>query len=237
MSLGLTFLCTFFLVVFVACVIAMKARRKKFQFGLRHLLIAMMVFSVVLAHLAYYRSVQRTVAYRVFLIEAPSFDALKLEPHVIKDSPYKWVMLNNEELKNLLNDGEGKLLPFIDKEVLVNGWRRNREYCNRSKAVFLDVDDPTQGENPAKLPRSETGLLKGTLGVRRAGRELQFRIDARTRYKRPDDDIVPRSYIGHPEDSVEGPIFYEGRAPDHGLAFFSNLDETEYHVVIFTIEH
>jgi len=114
-------------------------------------------------------------------------------------------------------------------------WPKQAESNTAGQTVFFEVQDPSQGISPAKLPFFETGHLNGFLGIRRAGRELQFRVDVEVGYTRPDDDLKPLN-MDHPNDEVVGRLFYEGPAPDNALVFFAPLDEETYHVVVFSLE-
>jgi len=205
------------------------------RFSLRVLLLVVTGFAFLFAYLSYFRSTQATVVYRFLTVESSDLDRLALCLHDVTGSPYKWTDLNNSDLRALLSAGKPAAAEIIQKQASIHNWPMQAETDIGTRSVYLEVNDPRQGEYPAKLPMFETATFNGFLGVRLAGRHLQFRVDAEAGYDRPDDDVEPRD-MNHPRDRIQGKLFYKGQAPEHALMFAAPLDDHTHQVVLFTVK-
>jgi hypothetical protein len=205
------------------------------RFSLRILLLVVTGFAILFAYLSYFRSTQATVEYTFATVDSTTVDALALNLNDVPGSPYKWAHLDDNVVKALLLGRRTAPTHILQKQTSVHSWPMQAETGLGTRFAFLEVVDPRQGDQPAKLLVSETASFGGFLGVRLAGRRLQFRIDAEVGYDRPDDDVEPKD-MNHPMDRIQGRLFYEGHAPEHALIFAAPLDDHSYHFVLFSVE-
>lgn len=205
------------------------------RFSLRILLLVVTGFAILFAYFSYFRSTQASVDYTFLAVESTDLDSLALNLNHVPGSPYKWTHLDDSDMKTLLLGSRSVSADIFQKQASIHNWPMQAETGIGTRSVFLEVNDPHQGEHPAKLPMFETATFSGFLGVRLAGRRLQFRVDAEVGYDRPDDDVEPKD-MNHPMDKIQGTLFYEGQAPEHALMFAAPLDDYTYHVVLFTVK-
>jgi hypothetical protein len=208
----------------------------KNSFSLRALFIVVTGCAILFAYLAYFRSTQATVEYTSVAVESTALNSLNLDFNDVPDSQYKWTHLDDSDVKTLLLGSSGGRSHLLQKRISVHTWPMQAETGMGTRPVTLELIDPQQGEHPIKLPMFETATFGGNLGVRLAGRRLQFRIDAKVGYQRPDEDIDPKD-MNLPTDEVEGRLFYQGKAPEHALMFAAPLDDHSYHVVLFSFNN
>ncbi|MBM3967930.1 MAG: hypothetical protein FJ308_23185 [Planctomycetes bacterium] len=205
------------------------------RFSLRILLLVVTGFAILFAYLSYYRSTQASVDYTFLAVESTDLDSLALNLNDVLGSPYKWTHLDDSDVKTLLLGSRLVSADILQKQASVHSWPMQAHTSTWTRPVFLEVNDPRQGEHPAKLVEFESAAFGGFLGVRLAGRRLQFRVEAKVDYNRPDDDVEPKD-MNHPMDRIQGTLFYEGQAPEHALMFAAPLDDHTYHVVLFTVK-
>lgn len=205
------------------------------RFNLRSLFLAVTLAGCVSGYLAYFRSAEVTIVHEFRTVTLSDLRALGLELNHVASSPYKWALLSEGQARSLVARSGNPEAPHLNRQTRVRRWPMQSVSWSFLEPVFLDVKDPRQGEHPAKLPLMKSGMLNGFFGVRRAGGDLELRIEVQASYSRPDDD-VESTVMSHPKDSVAGSLFYQGAVPEHGLAFLAPLDGEAYHVVLFTVD-
>lgn len=217
----------------VANPVGKNSQRPVHRFSMRVLLLAVALFACLFAYLSYYRSARVTVDYAFWTVEAETLDAIPLQFHSVQGSPYRWVHLSVDNAAQLCEASSSDEL--LHKQVTIGSWPMQAETTTSTRSVFLDVEDPKQGDHPAQYPAFNIAIFGGFLGVRRAGTTLQFRVEGGVTYDRTENRMVGgRKTISR--DRVSGEIFYEGQAPEHALIFVAPLDEHSYHVVLFRLK-
>lgn len=206
------------------------------RFRLKTLMLVMVILAAYFAYLAYYRPALRTVAYESAVVPATAqgkwFENLKK----VDDSPYSYKLLTKDELTELRSQLStlGKVI-CTDKSSIYM-WPQQATSRHASRSLFLPVVDPAQGPNPARMPSSISGILAGFLGIRRAGQQIQLRVDMDAHLQMPQEREVysPSAVVNYVE--ADGHLFYEGQAPRNGLVFIAPIGEHSFHVVLFEVD-
>lgn len=206
------------------------------KFRLKTLMLVMVILAGYFAYLAYYRPALRTVAYESAVVPATAqgkwFENLKK----VDDSPYSYKLLTKDELTELRSQLStlGKVI-CTDKSSIYM-WPQQATSRHASRSLFLPVVDPAQGPNPAKIPADISGSLNGFLGIRKAGQQIQLRVDMNTHLHMPEEKDLYSPYSEVNYDKADGHLFYEGQAPKIGLVFMAPIGEHSFHVVLFEVE-
>lgn len=206
------------------------------KFSLKSLMLVMVILSLVFAYLAYYRSDRKTVAYESVVVPTTAQGNWSNNLTQADKSQYSYKLLTADELIELRGQLStlGKVI-FADKSS-IHMWPQQATSRSASIPLFLPVDDPAQGPNPAKIPADISGSLNGFLGIRKAGQQIQLRVDMDIHLQMPEkkDFYSPYSEVNY--DKADGHLFYEGQAPKIGLVFMAPIGEHSFHVVLFEVE-
>ena len=152
------------------------------------------------------------------------------------NSPYSYKLLTEEELTELRSQLSTLGKVIIADKSSIHMWPHQAVSRTAISPFFLPVVDPAQGPNPAKIPADISGALGGFLGIRRAGQQIQLRVDIDIHLQMPEkkDFYSPYSEVDY--DEADGHLFYEGLAPKNGLIFMAPIGEHSFHVVLFEVE-
>ena len=205
------------------------------QFKLRTLLLLMLVLSVFFAYLAHYRPNRRTVAYESVLVPEAAMVSWCDNRTRLDNSPYSYKLLTKDELTELRNQLSSLGTSIIAEKRTIHMWPKQSVSDTGIVPFFLPIDDPLQGANPSKIPTDYSGNLNGFLGIRKAGLQIQLRVDVGTQLRKPEAKDVYSPQEMPKYEEVAGPLFYEGEAPENGLIFAAPIGEHSFHVVLFEV--
>ena len=168
------------------------------------------------------------------------------------DARLKWELDENSRIQTAFEEGEikgreegevvgknGMLQDLLSLPQSTDGLTAGCFGCMGRNAIspfFLPVVAPSQGPNPARIPAEISGDLKGFLGVRRAGQQIQLRVDMDIHLQMPEkkDFYSPYSEVNY--DAADGHLFYEGQAPKGGLLFMAPIGQHSFNVVLFEVK-
>ena len=206
------------------------------KFSLKTLMLVMAILSLVFAYLAYYRSDRKTVAYESVVVPATAQGNWSKNLTQANKSQYSFKLLTQEELTELRSQLSTLGKVIIADKSSIHMWPQQSISRTGISSLFLPVVDPAQGPNPAKIPADISGSLNGFLGIRKAGQQIQLRVDMNTHLHMPEEKDLYSPYSEVNYDKADGHLFYEGQAPKIGLVFMAPIGEHSFHVVLFEVE-
>lgn len=206
------------------------------KFSLRTLMLVMVILSLVFSYLAYYRSDRKTVAYESAIVPATAQGKWSENLTQGNTSPYSYKLLTEKELTELRSHLSTLGKVVISDKSSIHMWPHQAISRTAISPFFLLVVAPSQGPNPARIPVEISGALKGFLGVRRAGQQIQLRVDMDIHLQMPEkkDFYSPYSEVNY--DAADGHLFYEGQAPKGGLLFMAPIGQHSFNVVLFEVK-
>jgi hypothetical protein len=208
--------------------------RSRWQFGLKTLLVTITLVAVGLGAWFSFRPLTVTVTSRIVVIDRAAAEAIYAHcaPHVIEDSPFQWVVLDDHELAELLKwKGEPATISVSLATHTVNTW----PHSSYSKGFFTHLPEKVSlGHGVMRQPRGY-GVLNGWLGSRRRGGRPQFRVECELLYQHPDVESMSIENATA-ATLVKEKLFYEGTMPKGRLAFIAPLNKNESVVVVFDVK-
>ncbi|MBA2115790.1 hypothetical protein [Bremerella alba] len=196
--------------------------------GLRFSLCAMMVIVALLAgvfgYLSYYRPAMCQVHYQVATLAIDEVDRLGLKFHAVEDSPYQWVLDDEQAIADLLKQQQSPQPPFYQKQYPVANWPRQADSYSYIRHVSVDEITPAQA----------SGEFAGFWGVQNAGGQMKFRAEAQIAHRQPAEKTVDDQRSGR-YDEVQGKLFYEGALPKNYLVFAAPINKTQYHILLVEV--
>ncbi|RCS41228.1 hypothetical protein DTL42_21905 [Bremerella cremea] len=197
----------------------------RLRFSLAAMLGIITILAAIFGYLGYYRPAQAIVSYQVATIPTQQLDAIGLTFNAIEGSPYRWAEVNDFDLATFTPEDNRTQQPFSVRKTAISSWPMEA-------ASYVDirfVDTQTEDGRPMRV--IETSQFTGFMGTRKAGLNLQLRLELNVSHQYPDFPNAPKDYLPQLK-TAEGKIFYEGAMPGGDLLFIAPISNDVYHAVL-----
>lgn len=201
----------------------------RMKFSLRSLVLLIAIVAAGFGVLVFYRPHSVAVEYQFATVDGAAVESIlsSCEATQVTDSPYFWLILDEGNLATLLQGGNVATRILAQNSRVVSGWPKVADAFTYAAPRTLLLDSETNHQHTDW----ESGGVAGFLGARKAGSEVQLRIEFDSNFDRPDFKAYPT--LDFPRQSCKGKLFYEGELPSNHLVFLAPIDEVSFHAVLF----
>lgn len=207
--------------------------RSPWQFSLRTLVVALTLAAVGCTYWVSYLPHDATakVQYKALAVQKAVLDRILNTQHPVNraGSNYAWVVLEDPDVRQLTNPPS--------RQLGANSWNVSMWPRQAASDVHVSIRNfsiPQPSGPPQTVLTNEDGSFNGFLGVRRIGREYQFRVQCKADYRGPAED--PPSTTQAASTEISGDLDYEGPVPRGHLVFFAPVGPNLSHVVILDVD-
>ncbi|PQO42727.1 hypothetical protein [Blastopirellula marina] len=197
----------------------------RLRFSLLGMLVLITCIAAIFGYLGYYRPGQAIVSYQVATLPTKQFDALGIRFNTIEGSPYRWAEVSDFDLSTFTPEDNRTQQPFSVQETPISSWPI--EAASYADSRFVNA----RAEDGRPMLGSEVSQFTGFMGTRKAGLNLQLRLELDVSHHYPDFSNAAKDYLPQLQ-TVEGKIFYEGRVPAGDLLFIAPIGNDVYHAVL-----